>query len=77
MENTMNSTFVNYLSDLIGSACERESDAVNIANHVCVLAPHLHQSSFVESTKKSWHTNRELPMLEHYGVNRIKEYSHE
>ena len=73
----MNSTFVNYLSDLIGSACERESDAINIANQVCVLAPYLHQASFVERTKKSWHIIQEQPMLEHYGVNRIKEYSHE
>jgi len=45
---------------------------------VCEIATSLHKPSFVEQTKKEWHTWQEQPMLEHYGVtDKIKECSYE
>ena len=75
---TMVDSYQQYLCSLIGMSCDKECDAINIANAVCDVATSLHKPSFVEQTKKQWHTWQEQPMLEHYGVtDKIKECSYE
>ena len=77
MENTME-PIEEYLCSLIGMSCEKECDAINIADSICELATTIHKPSFIEKTKMSWHQWQEQPMLEHYGMSdKIKEYSHE
>ena len=44
-----------YLCSLIGMSCEKECDAINIADSICELATTIHKPSFIEKTKMSWH----------------------
>jgi len=78
MENTMNNAFKQYLSELIGKSVTDQCVAIDIATHVCVLAPQINAPSFIEGTKKAWEEYQEQPMLEHYGQSDvIKECSYE
>lgn len=67
----MNTSFRNYLADLIGESCPNLGQATEIAKHIAVIQPSLNEQFFVAKTQKSWSEFNEVPLLHEHKIEEV------